>query len=260
MSRKLIWLSFVVLIFVLGAGVLTAAEKYASAGKDKPKTLDTDPNLVAWWKFDNVSAKGVVGSSKHQRKGVPTGEWSLEGSTVPGRIGKALKFPGDKKCIKVTGYKGVTGARPRTVAAWINTKHSGGQILSWGTEDFGQMWNFGFIRGRIGIVPKGGYFFMKDTLHDEKWHHVAAVMVEADPPNLHDHVTLYLDGEIAEIHKIGLLDLWPLVTGGDQDVKIGKKLKGMLDDVRIYDRDLSDEEVKALFKLESDLPLNKAKK
>jgi hypothetical protein len=67
-------------------------------------------------------------------------------------------------------------------------------------------------------------------------------------------VTLYLDGEVAEIHDIGLLDLWPLETGNELNVRIGQGFKGSLDDLRIYDRALSDEEIKVLFKLESNRP------
>jgi hypothetical protein len=71
---------------------------------------------------------------------------------------------------------------------------------------------------------------------------------------------LYKDGVIAEIHDIGLLDLWPIDTGSDLDVTIGDEFKGLIDDVRIYNRVLSDEEVMALFKLQSDRPLPKPKK
>ncbi|MHC4790682.1 MAG: hypothetical protein ACYS8Y_04465, partial [Planctomycetota bacterium] len=66
---------------------------------------------------------------------------------------------------------------------------------------------------------------------------------------------LYEDGEPAEIHDIGLLDLWPINTGSELDVRIGRGLKGLIDDVRIYDRPLSEDEVKALFKLQSNRPL-----
>jgi hypothetical protein len=71
---------------------------------------------------------------------------------------------------------------------------------------------------------------------------------------------LYKDGVVAEIHDIGLLDLWPIDTGDDLDVTIGRGFKGLIDDVRIYDRVLSDEEVMALFKLQSDRELPKPEK
>ncbi|MCK4958117.1 MAG: hypothetical protein KAT00_01930 [Planctomycetes bacterium] len=69
---------------------------------------------------------------------------------------------------------------------------------------------------------------------------------EAEWPNLHDDVTLYKDGVVTEIHDIGLLDLWPIVTGSDLDVRIGIGLRGAIDDICIYDRALSKEEVLAL--------------
>ena len=111
------------------------------------------------------------------------------------------------------------------------------------------MFIFGFIpgRGRIGVTPEGGYFYMNDKISDDTWHHVAAVVHEAELPNLHDDVTLYKDGEVAIIHGIGLLDLWPIDTPSGMDVAIGKGFEGVIDDVRIYDRALSDDEIRLLF-------------
>ena len=76
-------------------------------------------------------------------------------------------------------------------------------------------------------------------------------MEEAEAPNLHDHVKLYQDGEPAVIHDIGLLDLWPLETGGELDLRIGRRFNGLIDDVRVYDRALSIEEIQALFNVKS---------
>jgi hypothetical protein len=64
---------------------------------------------------------------------------------------------------------------------------------------------------------------------------------------LHDDVTLYKDGEPAVIHDIGLLDLWPINTGRHLDVTIGAGIKGAIDDLRIYGRALSEEEILSLF-------------
>ncbi|MHC4156393.1 MAG: LamG domain-containing protein [Planctomycetota bacterium] len=89
---------------------------------------------------------------------------------------------------------------------------------------------------------------MKDDTADNKWHHVAAVVEEAELPNLHDHVKLYLNGEAAVIHDIGVLDLYPIETGSELDVSIGKGFVGALDDVRLYDRALSEKEIELLYK------------
>ena len=261
MAKKLFRPSLVVLLASLIMSVSGPVQPSAvAADKDAPKTLDTDPHLVGWWKLDETSGKTAADSSKHKRKGALKGELSFDKDSVAGKVGKTLKLDGEDGYIEITKYKGIVGTKPRTVTAWIKTTTSGGEIISWGANDFGQMFNFRFSRGRAGIFPNGGYYYMNDAIHDDQWHHVAAVIKDAELPNLHDDAVLYKDGVVAEIHDIGLLDLWPIDTGSDQDVRIGRGFKGLIDDIRIYDRALSDEEMLALFKLESDRPLPKPKK
>ncbi len=261
MAKKLLRSSPVVFLAVLFVGASALVQPSAvAAGRDAPKTLDSDPHLVGWWKFDETSGKIAADSSAHKRKGVLKGGLSFDRNSVAGRIGKTLKLDGEDGYVEITKYKGVVGTKPRTVTAWVKTTTSKGDVLSWGADDFGKMFTFRFHRGRLGILPNGGYYYMNDPVHDDQWHHVAVVIKEAELPNLHDDAVLYKDGVIAEIHDIGLLDLWPIDTGSDLDVTIGRGFKGLIDDVRIYDRVLSDEEVMALFKLQSDRPLQKPKK
>ena len=231
---------------------------FAQAG-DKPKTLDTDPNLAGWWKFDETSGIIAADSSKHNRKGFLREGLSFKEDSTSGRISKALKFGRGDSYVQITKYKGVTGTKPRTVAAWIKTENDDGEIISWGMDDFGKMFTFGFIRGRVGIRPNGGYLYINEETDDDRWHHVAAVVEEAELPNLYDDVKLYKDGVLAEIHDIGLLDLWPIDTGKDLDVTIGDGFEGSIDDVRLYDRALSEDEINAIFKLQSNKPLPKSK-
>jgi len=213
------------------------------------KEPDVSRGLVGWWKFDEVSGTKAADSSGHGRDGTVKGSLSFDSGSVKGRIGKALNIGSGGDYIEITGYKGITGTAARTVAAWIKTKRDSGQILSWGRDEGGQMFIFGFIRGRgrVGVTPKGGYLYMNDKVSDDQWHHLAAVVREAEPPNLHDDVTLYKDGQIALIHSIGLLDLWPIDTPGGLDVAIGKDFEGVIDEVRIYDRALSEGEIRLLF-------------
>ena len=223
----------------VGGALVQAAEDAAPAEK----------NLVGWWKLDEVSGTTAADSSKHDRKGSFQDGLTFDKSSVDGRVGKAMKF---KKtgCIGITGYKGVTGTAPRTVAAWIKTTERRGDVIRWGEDDAGKIFRFGFIRGRVGVDPSGGYLYVSEDLSDDKWHHVAVVVVEGDPPNLHDSVKLYVDGKPAAIHRIGLLDLWPLDTGKELDVTIGRGFNGLIDEVRLYDRALSVEEILALFKIQ----------
>jgi hypothetical protein len=243
---------FVCVLALPGVLFLTGS---AVGGADKPATLDSDPNLAGWWKFDEAVGTIAADSTSHKRDGTLEGELSFDKDSSPGKTGGAIGLDGKESRIEVKGYKGVTGTRPRTVAAWIKTASAKGEIISWGTEDFGQRFIFGYIRARIGITPSGGYLYINPETSDDKWHHVAVVVRKAELPSLANDVCLYLDGQPAEIHDIGLLDLWPIQTGDKLDVRIGRGLAGSLDDLRIYDRPLSDDEVKALFELKTDQPL-----
>ena len=231
--------------------VLSAILAIGFAGNALGQTdEEPDPqrkNLVGWWKLDDGSGSTAADSSKHGRKGTLVDGLSFDGGSVAGRIGKALKFDPKRGRIEIAKYKGVTGTAPRTVAVWIKTSQRKGDIIRWGSDDAGKIFRFGFIRGRVGVDPSGGYLYVNDDLADDKWHHVAAVVLEGDPPNLHDSVKLYVDGALADIHDIGLLDLWPLDTGDDMEVTIGGGFGGLIDDVRLYDRALSVDEIKALF-------------
>jgi hypothetical protein len=242
-------------IGILACSLLLAAAVYAAG--DKP-TLDTDPNLVGWWKFDETTGTIAADSSRHQRHAALKGDLSFDKISAPGRAGNAVRLNGKDGSLEVAKCKGVAGTRPRTVAVWVKTTATRGEIVSWGTEDFGRMFTFGFIRGRIGITPRGGYYYMNPETHDDQWHHVAVVVRDVEMPNLHDDVTLYLDGVPTEVHDIGLLDLWPIETGNELDVRIGRRFEGSLDDLRIYDRALTDSEINTLFKLQSNRPSTSA--
>ncbi len=232
---------------LLFAGVALMLSAQVGNARLTPQEKDAAANLVGWWKFDDTSGTKLADSSGKGHDGELRGGASLEKSSVPGRLGKALQFDGKKDFVEIPGFKGIAGTNPRTMALWIKGKSTKGEIMAWGEDDVAKMWTMKFIRGRPGVSPGGGYLYMNDQINDDKWHHVAVAVDEGNPPNLHDHVRLYLDGAPAAIHKIGLLDLWPIETGNQIDVRIGVKFSGALDDVRIYDKALTTKEIKTLY-------------
>ena len=116
----------------------------------KTTTLDTAPHLVGWWKFDDTLGKTAADSSPAGHPGTLEGGLSFETNSEPGRVGAALRLGGKDDCIRIEGFKGVTGAQPRTITAWIKTTTTTGEIVSWGQNASGKMWTFGFIRGHVG--------------------------------------------------------------------------------------------------------------
>ena len=245
----------VFLVVVLSGSVESAVGQAVSEGppmdKSQASSLDADPHLVGWWRLEENSGRTAADASKHGRHGTLRGGLAFEKRSVAGRVGRALALHGKDGLVEIVGYQGVTGTRVRTVAAWIKTAEDEGQIVVWGADDFGKLWEFGFIRGHLGVAPGGGYLYINDRINDDRWHHVAAVVDGGDPPNLHDNVKLYVDGLQPAIHDIGLLDLWPVDTGREMNVTIGRRFNGLIDEVRLYDRALRDDEVMVLFQQSS---------
>jgi hypothetical protein len=242
-------LSLIVLLAAILNGLTSRGAGDAPPAAADPQ-LGTDTHLVGWWKFDESSGVRANDASGQGHPATLESGLSFEDASVPGRVGRAVRLDGKQQVIRVPGFKGVSGPKPRTIAVWIRTSATAGEVVSWGSNDHGQMWTFGFIREHLGVTPKGGYYYMKAGVQDGKWHHVAAVVQEASPPNLHDHVQLFKDGVLAEIDDIGLLDLWPIETGDKLDVAIGRRFQGSIDDLRIYDRALSEDEIAVLAKVD----------
>ncbi len=239
-----------VLLVFMAAGSGVAADKEAGI------ILDKDPNLMGWWKFDEATGNTAADASKHKRKGTLDDELTFDKASVDGKVGKALKL-GRDDAVDIRGYKGVTGTAPRTVTAWIKTTKTRGDIVVWGARDSGKQFCFKHIRGRIGMTPFGGYYYMKEYTNDDKWHHIAVVVKESELPNLYDDIVLYLDGEVAVIDDIGLLGLLPVETAKQDDVRIGDGYEGLIDELRIYSRALSIDEIKAIHQGKSNKPLAK---
>ena len=99
MSQKVNLPVFLVLVFVLCLGWTSL-----SMAGDKPGTLDNDPALAGWWKFDETSGTIASDFSEHKRKGTLMEGISFNNNSTPGRISTALKFNGDG-FVEIKGYK-----------------------------------------------------------------------------------------------------------------------------------------------------------
>jgi len=166
-----------------------------------------------------------------------------------GKIGQALSLDGVDDVVTIPGYKGILAAvgvqHAFTVCAWIKTAVTGMDIIAWGTDASGQRMNF-----RVDTVLRmehaGGN--MRGTngpsLLDNRWHHVAATVPEAG--TMMD-VKLYVDGRDASAPGSSMtafnLTANVDVAIGSGGPVTGRFFKGLIDDVRIYDRVLSAGEI-----------------
>jgi len=149
--------------------------------------------------------------------------------------------------VEITGYKGILGSNAVTVTAWINTTSTAtGTIVGWGPNVEGQRFCFRVNSGRLRIEHQGGNVQGDSNVNDGGWHHVA-VTVKENATISYPDVILYLEG-IDDTRPSTDSDAFNLTA--DQDVRIGSRPSlndrffiGSIDDVRIYERALTEEEI-----------------
>ena len=207
----------------------------------------TDPNLMGWWKFDAGSGTTAVDWSGHDRHGTLRGDpqW------VTGYEGGALQFDGSDDYVNIDGWTGILGSHPITVSAWINTTNTvsardSNAIVGWGRNTPGQKFAFGINDARLRTEHHGGNRQGNTNVADGQWQHVAVTVKEHSTIS-YPEVMLFLDGQDDTIPGADP-DTYKITAGGD--VSIGRRpasndryFDGIIDDVRIYDKALTQEEI-----------------
>ncbi len=202
----------------------------------------TEEGLVARWKLDEAIGTTAADASGRDHHGTIIGDplWNPYG----GKLAGALRLDGVDDHIIITGYKGLTGTTPRTCSAWIKTADTNGVIIGWGRIGVaGGRWivminGDGLLRTEVG----GGYIIGSTVLSNDVWRHIAVVSDGVDT----NSIRLYVDG-LPETRSDCVTRA--ITTIADADVEIGAFAEtqnffgGSLDDIRIYDRALTDQEV-----------------
>ncbi|MHC4214087.1 MAG: LamG domain-containing protein [Planctomycetota bacterium] len=205
-----------------------------------------DPSLVGWWQFDEGKGEAIADSSGHGNNGTVFGITSW----VDGFVGS--------KALKITGG-GVTIAdkaelRPPqlTVAMWFN--FSGKQVpaarLFQKGKDNHETINFQGGEGGVHFslaVAKGENRGVgtKQRFEIGKWYHITGVYDGSE-------VRVYVDGKISSKETVGSFVPYdagqghPLVIGNRYE-DMARPFNGIVDDVRVYTRPLSDAQVWELY-------------
>jgi hypothetical protein len=203
---------------------------------------DVTAGLVGHWPL-NGDTLDVSGQG---RDGTLVGDAHLIDDGV---FGGALELDGDGDYVEMTGYKGPLQS-PWTLSCWVKTTGTGDMdILSWGTEGGGLKVEFRFNAGLLRIEHGNGNIRGDAPANDGEWHHAVAQLPQGVTIK---GVLFFLDGKPLGIFAIGNGDNPFNITEG-ADFNIGRSgpradryFTGAIDDVRIYDRLLTPEEIKQI--------------
>jgi hypothetical protein len=217
--------------------------------------MTDDPSLVLWWSLNEGAGRTVVDWSGYGHHGTLIGDpqW-VEGYDVG-----ALEFDGSGgHYVEANDYEGITGTNPRTCCAWIRTDvpNTNLTIMSWGENVTGQKWRMRQdVTGGLRVEVNGGYHYGVTSIGDDTWHHVAVTFEDDGTPDVVDTL-LYVDGYLDETLTSQTTEVNTASTGF---VRIGETpwhnapWNGVIDEARIYNRVLTEDEIKVVMRIDPKL-------
>ncbi|MCX6906506.1 MAG: alpha-L-fucosidase, partial [Verrucomicrobia bacterium] len=235
---------------VTGKGTFTRGAPAVQSG-----SANLPPNVFLYYDFDQAEPNGTVKDKNgHGNDGKIVGaRW-----TPAGRRGGAYEFGADRNYISVPKSASFHPAQ-LTVSAWIRTS----RIDAVWRRIIDKQWDRGFAMSIGGLDRQSSRFQGKATLEinshffasdapvaDGQWHHVVGTFDG-------EQQKLYVDGRLqngrANWHGEVAANPFDITIGANRsnpDAKLGEvgaSFEGMLDEVMIFDRALSAEEIKSLF-------------
>jgi hypothetical protein len=240
------------------------------------KTLSGQTSTTFFYTNDDTGFSEDITWMGVAIKGAAASGGSL--STVPGRIGQAVSFDGSDDRIVVSPDASLDNLTSFTYAAWIyvadHTKTTNA-IMSKGDGDEGtQQKRFGVHSGSAcdsgstdgcilaAIVTSGSErraVSVADTILSNRWYHVAATYTSGSAPRIYVNGTevSYAESENGtgtDVDESAGSLLFGTLNGDDQPSN--HWFQGKMDDVRVYDRVLSLDELQRLYKLGATTKIN----
>ncbi len=248
-------------------------------GYTEPVVTD---GLVSYWTFDE---QDIAGGTVKDVWGENDGKIVGNPKVVDGQVGEALEFDGSDDYVNLTNL-GDFGEQvgTSTFEAWVKTSFKNDWTTLFKVLDQGcnMAWAIDVNRS-----AKAGFPFAADIVHyyvrqqsaagcnaiaveiefplsDGKWHHIVFAIV--DPGE--SEVSIYMDGEPQEIivGDAKKLDTFmpfvePVYIGAANNRgNVERHFPGVIDEVRIYDRPLTADEVTRNFESKIGLSVQAAEK
>jgi prepilin-type N-terminal cleavage/methylation domain-containing protein len=207
--------------------------------------------LVGYWPFDEGSGTIAKDYSGNNNNGTLCngGTCPAQGPTwTTGKVGSALNFDGADDYVTIPDSPSINlGTGDFTLVAWIKaatTQTTYPQILSKrGTTANGFLFGLWSNGNLFMQIAGANYPIATDpNLRDNNWHYVVAVRRGST-------VTYYIDGanKGSFTSTASMSSTHALWIGRDEPAAGFTPFNGLIDEIHIYNRALSDSEIKALY-------------
>jgi hypothetical protein len=232
-----------------GAITVTAANAEGSDSQTfQIEVVAGDSSLVGYWSFDEQFSPGLDGS-------IYGNDGTLVGGaawTASGQSGGAVDFTG-AGCVSVPDSASVSVSGDVTIAAWfrlsaledgvfnvVGKDYNNAYRLRLGVNQGSNWCGFEFFTNDGG-GQEGGWYSCPALLSANTWYHLAASFDSSTAEK-----RFYLDGAYGGSQATtgrSITDTMGALALGSADAAFAEGWKGLLDEIRLYNRVLSDQEV-----------------
>ncbi|MEK7560853.1 MAG: LamG domain-containing protein [Patescibacteria group bacterium] len=261
-------------VFVTGlifTFLIFSAPQHADAAViiQRPNYLGLTSGLVGFWSFDGnaMGTTSALDTSVNANHG-----WAINGpKKVIGRIGQALEFDGvdgDGDFVGLANPTALQLTGSMTISAWTYLRTTppvtDSQIVFKGNNGTDKAYGLNYsvdngpIQGRVQLSSTGSDSISRysaTTLALNSWYHVVGVYNAATLT-----LDIYINGSINNGTLVGSVPA--SVYNSTNDFSIGRTensagfFDGLIDDVRVYNRALSADEIKRLYRIGATLKVN----
>jgi len=200
-------------------------------------SVDASGKVKEWKNLGGLEYWGRFGLAKHERSvGSFVASGNPQAATVAGSSAVTLR-PTDSLLWSCKTRECLIGNHAWSVEGWFQTQPGqGGQILRWGSaNDYVQLdW------GGANFGSKGSHRWRR-TPGDAKWHHAVVAFSGGGLSNDAGYFRVYIDGALDSSSKVKL----NLPAG--QSIKVGGGFAGSIGQLRIYDYELSEQQLKGYY-------------
>ncbi len=247
-------------LYVLGAG-----DKVATTLSTNPRTDSSAGGLVGWWTFDGKDTNWATGQETDRSGQGNTGQlvnMSTSTSPVAGKIGQALSYQGaNKSYVDVGAGSSLNLTSDMSISVWYKDQNTDGPLVT--NNGPGLLGQYGlYVRdgecdggidrilfeettdlGDCNVV----WYTPGGSVSAGHWYHVVVTRRGVST------VAIYINGVSQTLTAVGSVSA---ITATQHHTIIGNdasdafpQVNAIIDDVRIYNRALSPQEIKALYQL-----------
>lgn len=223
---------------------------YISSISDSDVLVASD-NLVGWWKLDEASST-IASDSSGNYDGTLQGGITFSTNSVTGKLNQALYFSG------ITGQKVSIGdvteldnASTFSISAWVKRASSSDRVSIQKYLDDNNLININvWSDGNVYInIKDGSSHYGSFSLSGSDWHHIAMVFDGTQTGNS-NRLKAYANSVLQSLSFFGTIpSITPDLDSFDLGVDRTNYSTGSIDDVRIYNKVLSLNEIQALYQL-----------